>query len=236
MSEPTTPSGRSGPTRLPAHPLKSHSTWEIVTDAIGRHWAETTRNQGPHKLGHDPLWVKKSDVDAALTAADTARQALELQLSTEKESCHDATQLYVITKKACDEWREKADAAEVARAQLAQERDMWMRSSERLEEFYDAVQETHSHCARKIREAEASRDALIQQLAALASVKDRLLKIHRHMGNVRSLLDRIKVTRTKDHDDQDRTLGDWQEQLFLAFGELTELAAARAVVPADQEK
>lgn len=53
----------------------------------------------------------------------------------------------------------------------------------------------------------------------------RLTELHRAIGNVRSVLDRVQVTRTPEHDQQDRMLGDWQEQVILALGELTERAA-----------
>jgi hypothetical protein len=53
----------------------------------------------------------------------------------------------------------------------------------------------------------------------------RLNMLHRSIGNVRSLLERKRVTRTPDDDAQARMLGDWQEQVYLAIGELTESAA-----------
>lgn len=59
----------------------------------------------------------------------------------------------------------------------------------------------------------------------------RIQSVHQHIGNVRSLISRKQVTRTKDDDDQDRTLGDWQEQLFLALGDLTELAESEGSIP-----
>lgn len=61
----------------------------------------------------------------------------------------------------------------------------------------------------------------------LTRIVERLTTLHRDMGTIRSLLDRIQITRTPDHDAQDRTVGEWQVQITLALADLQGLTDSR---------
>lgn len=56
------------------------STREIVTDHIGGQW-DPTISHGRRKLGHNPSWVKVSDVDAVLVDVSDIRTQVKKLLA-----------------------------------------------------------------------------------------------------------------------------------------------------------
>jgi hypothetical protein len=92
----------------------------------------------------------------------------------------------------------------------------YVRLPEKIESFVDVVNDVDVT-------PESLLVALLDptRLVRFGQVLEPVMAVHRDIGTVRSVLDRVVICRTSEHDAQDQMLSKWQAQLFQALGELT---------------